>query len=136
MSKYVEFTLEGGGSILIEGVDEPARTSAGFLRDGDQHAAADKAVQSFDASVEAVRRSADLLVSKLLDLSTPPDELQVTFNLKASGEMGGLAVGKSGGDANFNVSLKWQSHDKKADEEQNTKKEDEKQDAKKEEVGH
>jgi hypothetical protein len=127
VSKYVEFSLEGGGSILIEGADEPARTSAGFLRDGEHRAVADKAAQSFDASVEAVRRSADLLVTKLRDLSTPPNELQVTFNLKASGEMGGLAVGKSGGDANYSVTLKWQSHDKKEDEEH---------DAKKEEVGH
>lgn len=108
MSKYVEFPLEGGGSILIEAADEPSRTAAGFLRDGDNHAGAEKAHQSFDASVEAVRRSADLLVTKLRELSTPPDELQVNFNLKASGEMGGLIVGKAGADANYTVMLKWQ----------------------------
>jgi hypothetical protein len=108
VSKYVEFPLEGGGTILIEAGDEPNRTSAGFLRDGDTHAGAEKASQSFDASVEAVRRSADLLVTKLRELSTPPDELQVNFNLRASGEMGGLTVGKAGSEANFTVMLKWQ----------------------------
>jgi hypothetical protein len=106
VSKYLEFPLEGGGSILIEAADEPSRTSAGFLRDGDTHAGADKAQQSFDASVESVRRSASLLVSKLRELT--PDELQVNFNLKASGEMGGLTVGKAGADANYTVMLKWQ----------------------------
>jgi hypothetical protein len=115
VSKYVEFPLEGGGSILIEAADEPNRSSAGFLRDGDPRANAEKAQQSFDASVEAVRRSADLLVTKLRDLSTPPDELQITFSLKASGEMGGLTVGKGGAnpDANFSVMLKWQSQSDK-----------------------
>ena len=108
MSKYVEFPLEGGGSILIEAADEPGRASAGFLRDGDSRAGAEKAQQSFDASVEAIRRSADLLVTKLRDLSTPPDELQVNFSLRASGEMGGLTVGKTAAEANFTVMLKWQ----------------------------
>ena len=118
MSKYVEFPLEGGGSILIEAADEPSRTSAGFLRDGETRAGAEKALQSFDASVEAVRRSTDLLVTKLRALSTPPDELQVTFALKASGEMGGLTVGKTGtgGEANFNVMLKWQKTPEKEEE--------------------
>jgi len=115
VSKYVEFPLEGGGSILIEAADEPSRASAGFLRDGDKSAGAEKAQQSFDASVEAVRRSADLLVTKLRDLSTPPDELQVNFNLKASGEMGGLTVGKAGADANYTVMLKWQKQAPKDD---------------------
>jgi hypothetical protein len=32
----------------------------------------------------------------------------VNFNLKASGEMGGLTVGKAGADANYTVMLKWQ----------------------------
>ena len=121
MSKYVEFPLEGGGSIFIEATDEPARASAGFLRDGDNHGSADKAQVSFDASVEAVRRSADLLVTKLRDLSTPPDELQVNFNLKASGEMGGLTVGKSGADANYAVMLKWQKTPKTDEEKEKEK---------------
>ena len=121
MSKYVEFPLEGGGSILIEAGDEPSRASAGFLRDGDSHGAADKAQLSFDASVEAVRRSADLLVTKLRELSTPPDELQVNFNLKASGEMGGLTVGKSGAEANYTVMLKWQKTPKTEEEKEKEK---------------
>ncbi len=115
MSKYVEFPLEGGGSILIETADEPSRASAGFLRDGEARPGAEKAQQSFDASVEAVRRSADLLVTKLRNLTTPPDELQVTFNLKASSELGGLTVAKGGNGAetNFSIVLKWQKEAEK-----------------------
>jgi Trypsin-co-occurring domain 1 len=122
VSKYLEFPLEGGGSTLIEAADEPTRTSAGFLRDGDSHAGADKAQQSFDASVEAVRRSADLLVSKLRQLT--PDELQVNFNLKASGEVGGLTVGKSGADANYTVMLKWQKTPVKDEDKEKEKEKD------------
>ena len=106
MAKYVEFPLEGGGSLFIEAADEIGRTSAGFVRDeGASHPAA----TSFDNSLEAIRRSADLLVTKLRGLSTPPDELQVNFSLKASGELGGLMVAKAGTDANFSIMLKWQT---------------------------
>lgn len=113
MSKYVEFPLDGGGSIVIESAEEPARASTGFLRGEGGYTAANTATQSFDASVAAVRRSADLLVSSLRGLSTPPDELTVAFALKASGELGGLAVAKNGGEANFNVVLKWSKEPKK-----------------------
>ena len=110
MSKFVEFPLEGGGSIVIESADEPARTPSGFLRAGEPGSeAAHQAQGSFDASVEAIRRSADLLVSKLRGLSAPPDELEVSFNLKASAETAGLVVGKAGSDSNFGVVLRWRS---------------------------
>jgi hypothetical protein len=114
VSKYVEFPLEVGGSIVIEAADEPARTSTGFLRGDEARPAASAALQSFDASVEGVRRSADLLVSKLRALSSLPDEMTISFTLKASGELGGLAVGRGDNDANFNVTLKWQRQDSKA----------------------
>ena len=119
MSKYVEFPLEGGGTIVIESADEPVRTASGFLRPGEAGSeVANQAQGSFDASVESVRRSAELLVSKLRGLSAPPDELEISFSLKASSETASLVVGKAGGDANFGVLLRWRSEKSKdADDE-------------------
>jgi hypothetical protein len=123
VSKYVEFPLGGGGSIVIEAKDEPARTATGFLRAEDARPAPNTAAQSFDASVEGVRRSAELLVSKLRGLSSVPDEMTISFALSASGELGGLTVSKGGNDANFNVMLKWQREDSKANDEKDEKEE-------------
>ena len=110
MSKFVEFPLEGGGSIVIESADEPTRTPSGFLRAGEGGSdAAHRAQGTFDDSVESVRRSAELLVSKLRSLSAPPDELEISFSLKASSETASLVVGKAGSDANFGVLLRWRS---------------------------
>lgn len=112
MAKYVEFPLEGGGTILIEVADEPARSPSGFMRTGSGEGGGEgpsKAQTTFDASVESISRSADLLVTKLRGLSAPPDELEINFNLKAAGEMGSLAVSKAGSEANFAVSLKWRT---------------------------
>jgi len=114
VAKYVEFPLEGGGSIVIESADEPGKSSTGFMRGGEDAKQAPAAAgQSFDASVEAVRRSADLLVSKLRALSAVPDEMVVSFALQASGELGGLAVAKGGSDASFHVTLKWEKEREK-----------------------
>ncbi len=124
MSKYVEFPLETGGSILIESSDE-AKGSSGFSRSGGEATkeVADQAVQSLDASVENIRKSADLLVSKLRALSAPADEMEICFSLKASGELGNLVVGKVGAEANYTVTLKWRKEDKKDEKDEGKKEE-------------
>ncbi|MBI3240742.1 MAG: hypothetical protein HYZ49_00395 [Chloroflexi bacterium] len=114
MSKFVEFPLEGGGTILIEAEDDNKATG-GFVRSGAGDAAkeaAEQARQSFDAAIDNVRKSANLLVTKLRDLSEPPDEMEVTFSLKASGELGNIAVGKAGAEANYSVRLTWKKEGK------------------------
>ncbi len=119
MSKYVEFPLEGGGSILIESPDEPSKAPTGLVpatRGESVKEMAEQARQSFDASVENVRKSADLLVSKLRALSDPPDEMEVVFSLKASGELGNIAIGKAGAEANYSVTLRWRKEEKKEEE--------------------
>lgn len=113
MSKFVEFPLEGGGSIVIETAEEKRPGVSGFVKAGEVSETADPSRQSFDTSMENVRRSADLLVSKLRDLSQPPDEMELFFSLKATGELGSLVVAKSGGDSNFNVTLRWRREEKK-----------------------
>ncbi len=113
MSKYLEFPLVGGGAIVIETPDERKLGGSGFVRGKDDVEQADKAALSFDQSIEAIRQSADKLVGSLRNLGTPPDELEIFFNLKAVGELGTLVVGKTNSDANFNVTLKWRKDEPK-----------------------
>ncbi len=127
MPRYIEFPLEGGGAILIESPDEPSKAPTGLVpasRGESLKEMAEQARQSFDASVENVRKSADLLVNKLRALSDPPDEMEVSFSLKASGELGNIAIGKAGAEANYTVTLRWRKEEKK--EEGSGKKEEEK----------
>ena len=107
MSKYLEFPLPGGGSILIETPDERKPGASGFVRSADPTEAADNSTQTFEASIEGVRATADVIVRQLQSLDTPPDEMELFFNLKAVGELGTLVVGRTNSDANFNVTLKW-----------------------------
>ncbi len=120
MTKYVEFSFEDGGTILIETPDEPARPGSGFVRSsaGVGEAAsewADKAQKTFDQSLVGVRSSAEKLVKHLSALS--PDEMEVSFSLKATGELGGnLAIAKAGAEANYTVLLRWRKEKEKEKE--------------------
>lgn len=109
MAKYVEFPLPDGGAIVIEAADDKRATAgSGFVKSGaEARDAADKASQAFDASLDSVRQSANVLLEKLNGLSQKPDELEVTFGLKVSGELGQLVVAKGGADANYHVVLRW-----------------------------
>ncbi|MBI5053657.1 MAG: hypothetical protein HZB17_05045 [Chloroflexi bacterium] len=114
MANFVEFPLEGGGTILIEVVGD-TKSQTGFTRAGVADSVkdvAEKATQTFDSAMENIRKSSNLLVSKLRGLSEPPDEMEVVFSLKASGELGNIAVGKGGAEANYSVRLKWKKEEK------------------------
>lgn len=135
--RYVEFPLEAGGSILIETPDQQEKVQSGFVKAGPGETGREAAVQagqSFDASVESVRKAAELLVNKLRAISSPPDEMTVSFGLKASGDLGNLAIGKVGAEANYAVTLKWKKDEKKCDEAKSGEKKEEA--AKKEEGEH
>lgn len=117
MPRYVEFPLEDGGVILIESADDK-KAGTGFVRGAanSDEGVADKAAHSFDQAVDNIRKSANTLVSKLRGLSEPPDEMEINFSLKASGEVGSLFVAKGGAEASYNVSLRWRREDEKKDD--------------------
>jgi hypothetical protein len=54
-----------------------------------------------------IRRNADVFIKKVRGLSDPPDEVEVTFGLKATGELGNFAVAKAGAEASYTITLTW-----------------------------
>jgi len=60
---------------------------------------------------EAVRRAVRLNVPAFLAaaeaLEKPPAEMEITFGLKGTGEVGNLAVGKVAGECNYQVKMVW-----------------------------
>jgi Trypsin-co-occurring domain 1 len=60
---------------------------------------------------QAVRRAVSLNVRAFLAaaeaLEKPPAEMEIIFGLKATGEVGNLAVGKVAGESNFQVKMVW-----------------------------
>lgn len=60
-----------------------------------------------EALTSAIGGHAEALIGAIRELDDPPDHLEVTFALKATGEAGNIAVGRLGGEANYNVRLAW-----------------------------
>ena len=60
---------------------------------------------------QAVRRAVSVNVRAFLAaaeaLEEPPAEMEITFGLKATGEVGNLAVGKIAGESNYQVKMVW-----------------------------
>jgi len=106
MKPVVEYKLASGGSILIE-VDaeiERGMQPAGVGAKG----AVATAIDTFETALDKVKQTAEVLVAKLRDLASSPDEIEVEFGFKADMK-GNLLIASAGGEASFKVALKWKA---------------------------
>jgi hypothetical protein len=114
MSTYLQFT-SAGGELLVE-VDalevhpssgEQTAGLRGWVSDqaSDVVAVAQRGFE--DAVRQAVRMNVPAFLAAAEALESPPAELQITFGLKGTGEVGNLAVGKVAGECNYQVTMVW-----------------------------
>jgi hypothetical protein len=103
MNRYVEFTLPDGSTVIIES-DEG---DSGLVKAGAGEIA-ERARETFEQAAENARKAAMVILGKVRSgLPDPPDEVEITFGLKASGEIGSLVVAKAGLEASYSVKLVW-----------------------------
>lgn len=113
MAQYIQFQTEDGSPLVIEVAEtyEMAVAKAGLQEKAGEAIA--QATATFEEGLEVVRRNAAAFIKKLRGLSDPPDEVEVTFGLKAIGEVGNFAVAKAGAEANYTVKLRWKREESK-----------------------
>jgi hypothetical protein len=119
VTHYIQFTTADGSTILVEVTEEetyqPGVVKAG-LGEKVQEAVV-KAETTFEDGLEVIHRVAGAFIEKIRGLTDPPDEVEVTFGLKATGELGNFAIAKAGAEANYEVTLTWKRERKgKGDE--------------------
>lgn len=108
MASYLKFELEDGTIIYLETIEAPKGT--GGLIPASREDTSERANLSFERSFTAVRKMAATMLKDLREgFSQEPEEVSITFGLKASAEMGDLIVSRGGMDANFGVTLRWRS---------------------------
>lgn len=107
MSRYVEFVLPDGSKVVIES-DEPEGGVVKATRGiGD---VTKQASETFEQAAENARKAALVVLDKVRGMSDySPDEVEITFGLKASGELGTLVVAKAGVEASYSVKLTWKA---------------------------
>jgi len=127
MASYMKFELEDGTFVYVETTDGPKGTS-GLIpagRGADQ--AAEQAAASFEKSAGAVQKMAAALLQQFrAGFADQPEEVSISFGLKASGELGTFMVARGGMEANYNVSIRWRKEEKEDKEDKKAEKKDEK----------
>ncbi len=108
---YLSFETAAGSPVVIE-VDageiepEPGLVKAGVgnrLRN-----AAATARESLDDALTAIVGANTQAFLRAVDaMPEPPDEVEISFGIKATGELSNLAIGKLGGEANYAVRITW-----------------------------
>lgn len=111
MTSYIEYSIEEGGTIILEldKYGDVGQLSGQVVPGGrGPDVLIAKAENTFNSAVDGVRNAANTLVYQLKSLHDAPDEIEVSFGLKAIGELGGsLVVAKAGLEANYTVKLTW-----------------------------
>jgi hypothetical protein len=103
VAHIVEFTLEGGGTIPVE-VDESV--SGGVVRSARPGEVVGQASESLGEALDRAMPAAQALIAKLQTLGSRPDEIEIQFGLKLSGELGAI-LARTGAEGNFSVKLSW-----------------------------
>ena len=105
MATYIEYKLDDDTTILIETEEQKiSGVTKASSRDKVGNVIA-SVNQKFEDAFAGVKKSAVLLRRQLEEMRA--DEVEVTFGLKATGDLGNFAIGKVGAEANYTVKLKW-----------------------------
>jgi hypothetical protein len=100
MAQLVKMPLEDGGELLIEAADGSGAVPVGGTG---------KVVQASETvrkAMGSIRSAAEAVLGELRAMEQPPSKVNVQFGIKVTGEAN-LAVAKSAGEANFNVTIEW-----------------------------
>jgi Trypsin-co-occurring domain 1 len=104
MSELAEFSLEDGTTFLVE-IEEPESPTIErvALPSGRMIL---KAQQTFETALDQIKPVASTIISKLKDLNTPADEVEVKFGIKLTADAGAVFA-SIGGEVNYEITLKW-----------------------------
>ena len=105
MKELVAFTLPGGSTILVE-VEEPEAVGGITRASRKPGEVFIEAKESFEQALEKMRTSAELVVTKLRDLSVKPDEMEMEFGFNLSAQFGAV-IASATAEANYKVTLRW-----------------------------
>lgn len=107
MPTYIEYEVEDGSTVLVEaessmgGVVKASRGGVDVVQAG----------KTFSAALASIRGSLRALITEMDALQVEGAEIK--FGLKAVGEAGIFAVGKVGGEMNYEVTLQWKKPEQK-----------------------
>jgi len=117
VAQYIRFTDKDGSTFLVEIDEEEVLSSGGIAKAGLKEAVGEtveKAVVAaqtlFEQAISnVIQNNAKAFLQAIRNLpgQDQPESLEVTFALKATGEIGNTAIAKGTGEANYAITLTW-----------------------------
>ncbi len=108
---YLSFADDQGSAVLVEVSIDEIEPPSGVVKVGvgDRlRGAVATARNSLEGALGAViRANTQAFLAAVDTLPDGPDQIEIAFAIKATGELSNLAVGKLGGEANYSVTLTW-----------------------------
>jgi Trypsin-co-occurring domain 1 len=105
VTHLVEFPLEDGSSVLVE-VEEAAESPGRVTRGWREERVTARAQSTFEESIGKITPATRSMVERLRDFPDPPDQIEVEFGIRLSGEAGAY-IATVAAEANFRVSVSW-----------------------------
>ncbi|PKN94689.1 MAG: hypothetical protein CVU44_02445 [Chloroflexi bacterium HGW-Chloroflexi-6] len=104
MGNFIKYELEEG-NVLVEISSTDKKETDNFGVEQQNEITIRDAKEKFIQSFSGVKSAAKAVLREFEDLHV--DEAEIKFGLKAIGEAGIFAVGKVGGEVNYEITLKW-----------------------------
>ncbi len=105
MGRLVEFSLNDGGTILVE-VQETTYGGGPVTRGLGSDQVTERARHTFEDAVQRVEPAALAIITRLRGMAQAPDEVQVEFGLDLHAEAGAFIAAASAA-ANFKIAMTW-----------------------------
>jgi hypothetical protein len=103
VKRLISFPLEAGGNVLIEVEQEPGAAVTRGLHPGD---VIETVGSSFETVLDAIKPAAVAVASKLRNFGDAPENLEVEFGLKFTGQAGAF-IASASTEAQFRVRMVW-----------------------------
>ena len=101
MTTYIEYKLDENTTILVEAPED----AGGFVKASRGSGEPVPSKLNFKQAFANVKGSIKAVMAEFDDLHV--EEAEIKFGLKSIGEAGIFAIGKVGGEMNYEVTLKW-----------------------------
>lgn len=113
MNSLIQFELEDGSTLLIEGVDDKNKEDSddrSYVSNSAEEAPITEAEKSLNSSIEIAKSAAEQILKSFKEMNSP-DEIQLQFGVKMAAKAG-VIIASANTEANFQVSLKWEKPNK------------------------
>ncbi len=108
MKELVEFTLEDGSALVVEGINDLSRDRRKLVSASGENEIT-RAEKTLKDAIDIAKSAAESVLTSFKEMNSP-NEINLEFGIKLAAKTG-IIIASADTEANFRVSLKWKKQD-------------------------